>query len=86
MVTLPAGSTILRAWPKDLEGDRLTTRWTVVRHPAGAAVALETIPKDRSKTARRATGMTVAGEYVFTATAVDRTRAVTRRVRLNVGP
>lgn len=65
VVTLPGSTTLLRAWPKDLEGDRLTTRWSVVRQPAGAAVALELIPKDKSKTARRATKMTVAGEYVF---------------------
>jgi len=65
VVTLPAGSTMLRAWPKDLEGDRVTTRWSVIRQPAGIAVALEMIPKDRSKMARRATRMTVPGEYVF---------------------
>ena len=65
MVTLPAGTTILRAWPKDLEGDRLETGWRIVRQPAGASVALEMLPGDKNKTARRATKMTAAGEYVF---------------------
>jgi len=65
MVTLPDSSTLLRAWPTDLEGDHMETRWTVVRQPPGAAVALEPVPNDKGGTARRATGMTVPGEYVF---------------------
>lgn len=86
MVTLPGGSTILRAWPKDLEGDRLETSWSIVRQPAGASAVLETLPRDKSGTARRATKMTVAGEYVFRFRATDGGGAAFKDLRVIVYP
>jgi len=70
-VTLPHSQTHLRAWPVDIEGDKLTTRWTVVRTPSGAEVTLGPEPKDKSGNGRLATGLTVAGEYVFRFSASD---------------
>jgi O-glycosyl hydrolase len=86
MVTLPASSTILRAWPKDLEGDPVKTRWSVVRKPAGAAVVLETIARDKSKMARRATKMTVPGEYVFRFHAADGKSEAHKDLKVTVYP
>ena len=65
IVTLPQSQTHLRAWPKDLEGDKLTTRWSIARQPKGAAAALERPPRARDKISRLATNLTVPGDYVF---------------------
>ncbi len=86
MVTLPHSTTLLRAAAIDLEGDRVTTRWSVVRRPPGASVALEPVPKDRSKTARRATGLTRAGEYVFRFHADDGTTRAWQDLKVPVYP
>ena len=65
-VTLPESRTLLRAWPNDLEKDRLTSDWKMMKQPAGAEVKLG-LPERAKKgsTARVASGMTVAGDYVF---------------------
>lgn len=86
MVTLPQSSTILRAGAIDLEGDRVTTRWSIVRQPPGASVALELLPKDPGKTARRATGLTAAGEYVFRFHADDGTSQAWQDLKVPVYP
>ena len=65
-VTLPESKTLLRAWPNDLEKDKWTFDWKVMKQPAGANVVLDLPPRAKpDATARVATGMTVAGDYVF---------------------
>lgn len=65
-VTLPESKTLLHAWPYDLEKDRLAFEWKLMKQPAGANAKLE-LPEGAKKggTARVASGMTVAGQYVF---------------------
>jgi len=67
------GGTLLRGGAWDVEGDRLTFGWKVLRQPAGAAAKLET--PDRP--ACRVGGMNVAGEYVFRLTISDGANTVT---------
>lgn len=86
MVTLPAFSTILRAWAKDPEGAPVRTRWSVVRQRPGAAVTLEMLPRDSSRTARRVTGMTVPGEYVFRFHASDGRGEASKDLKVIVYP
>ena len=67
-VTLPHSETLLRAWAIDLEKDKWTFKWKVMKQPAGADVKLELPQMKRGRkpgAARRLTGMTVAGDYVF---------------------
>ncbi|HUU43983.1 MAG TPA: Ig-like domain-containing protein, partial [Planctomycetota bacterium] len=65
-VTLPDTQTHLRAWPNDLEKDKLTWQWKVMKQPAGADARLELPPRAKpTDTARLASNMTVAGDYVF---------------------
>jgi len=45
LVTLPQSATVLRGGAMDLEGDKLTYRWSVVSQPPGSAVVLE-MPDD----------------------------------------
>ncbi len=86
MVTLPQSQTHLRAWPNDLEGDKLTTRWSIVRQPKGANVVLKRPPRARGNIARLATGLTVAGEYVFRFHASDGTHDVHKDLTVPVYP
>ncbi|MCL5282187.1 MAG: hypothetical protein M1376_20040 [Planctomycetes bacterium] len=84
-VTLPGSgrsgpATTLSASATDPERDPLAYRWSVTSQPAGAEVQL-TNP-DSATTA--ATGLTVAGAYVFTVAVSDSTHAVERNVLLNV--
>jgi len=65
-VTLPGSKTLLRAWAHDLEKDKWTSQWKIMKQPAGADVKLELPPKaKKGATARILTGLTVAGDYVF---------------------
>ena len=86
MVTLPHSQTLLRAWPHDLEGDKLTTRWSIVRQPKGANVVLARPPRARGNTARLATGLTVAGDYVFRFHASDGAHDVHKDLAVPVYP
>jgi len=60
-VRVTDGGTLLRCGAWDVERDKLSFRWTVVRQPNGAAAHLET----PDKAACKATGMTRPGMYVF---------------------
>ena len=86
LLTLPQSQTHLRAWASDWEGDKLTTRWTILRQPKGANVALERPPRARGNIARLATGLTVAGEYVFRFHASDGTHDVHKDLAVPVYP
>ena len=61
-VTLPSTSVSLSASAQDIEVNPLSYAWFVKRRPAGADVTL-TSPSNAVTTA---SGLTVAGEYVFT--------------------
>jgi O-glycosyl hydrolase len=77
----PAPSTTsLSASATDPERDPLSYWWSVTSRPAGADVSL-TAPGSATTSA---TGLTVAGEYVFTVAVSDSTNTVTRDVALNV--
>lgn len=69
LVTLPQSTTEVRGGAFDLEGDKLTYRWSVMSQPAGSAVVLET-PTD-SKC--RVSNISKAGDYVFKFEASDGT-------------
>ena len=86
VVTLPHSQTHLRAWAPDLEGDKLTTRWSIVRQPKGANVVLKRPPRARGNIARLATGLTVPGDYVFRFHAGDGTHDVHKDLTVPVYP
>jgi len=86
LLTLPQSQTHLRAWASDLEGDKLTTRWSIVRQPEGANVVLARPPRARGNIARLATGLTVPGEYVFRFHASDGTHDVHQDLAVPVYP
>jgi O-glycosyl hydrolase len=84
-LTLPGSgrsgpSTSLSASATDPERDLLAYRWSVTSQPAGADVQLMT----PGSAATAATGLTVAGAYVFTVAVSDSTHTVVRDVMLNV--
>jgi O-glycosyl hydrolase len=64
----------------DPERDPISYAWSVTSQPADANVSL-TAPDSATTSA---TGLTTAGQYVFTAAISDGTNAVTRDVALNV--
>jgi hypothetical protein len=64
----------------DPERDLISYAWSVTSQPADANVSL-TAP---DSAATLATGLTAAGQYVFTAAVSDGTNAVTRDIVLNV--
>jgi hypothetical protein len=80
--TAAGGATLLRAGAWDLEGDPLTFLWSIVAQPAGANAQLDTPDKSGCK----ATGLTVAGDYVFCFEAKDPTHAVQQRLTVPVKP
>lgn len=82
VVTLPTSGTTLRGYARDLEGESLTYKWSLVSRPDGATVALETPTKQGCK----ATGMTVAGDYVFRLHASDSTHTVFKDLTVHVYP
>ncbi len=86
-VTLPDSSTHLRAWAVDLEGDPLAFEWKVVKQPPGANVALNIPPKAKTgDPARIASGMTVAGDYVFRIEISDGANTVSKDHTVTVHP
>ena len=60
LVTLPHDHTLLIGGALDLEGDKLSFRWSVAKQPQGADVRLETPDKQKCKL----TNITVAGDHV----------------------
>jgi hypothetical protein len=82
LVTLPQSATVLRGGALDLEGDKLTYRWSVVSQPPGAAVRLET-PDEGSC---RVSNFTVPGDYVFQFQASDGTNTVSENLTVPVYP
>jgi len=82
MVTLPQGETELRGGALDLEGDKVTFRWVVVRQPAGSDVRLETPGDAKCKVA----GITKAGDHVFRLEAGDGANTVAAELTVPVFP
>jgi hypothetical protein len=82
LVTLPQSATTLRGGALDLEGDKLTYRWSVVSQPPGSAVRLET-PDDGSC---RVNNITVPGDHVFKFEASDGTNTVSENLTVPVYP
>jgi len=82
MVTLPQGETELRGGALDLEDDKVTFRWSVVRQPAGSDVRLETSGDAKCKV----TGITKAGDHVFRLEASDGAGTVAADLTVPVFP
>ncbi len=79
-LVLPASSTTLSATANDAELNTLTHVWTVLSNPAGATPVI-TSPNAYSTTA---TGMDVAGTYVFNIAVSDGTTTTSRQVYIAV--
>ena len=79
-VILPQSATVLRGGALDLEGDKLTFRWSVVSQPPVAAALLET-PNEGSC---RANHLTVPGDYVFQFEARDGTNTISEHLTVPV--
>lgn len=73
-------TTNLSASATDPELDPMSYSWSVTSQPLGASASLST-PNSASTSA---TGLTAAGQYVFTVAVSDGTNTVTRDVVLNV--
>jgi len=82
LVTLPRDSTILIGGGHDLERDKLTFKWSVVKQPAGASVRLETPTQQRC----RLTNIKVAGDHVFRFEVSDGAHTVSRQLTVPVYP
>ena len=81
-LVLPAATTTLFASANDAELNTLTHVWTVLSTPAGATPVI-TSPNAYSTTA---TGLSVAGTYVFNIAVNDGTTTVSRQVYIIVYP
>ncbi len=79
-LTQPASAVTLSALATDPELDALTYTWSINSQPDGAVASL-TAPDGA---ATSATGLTVAGTYVFTVAISDGTETATRDVRVPV--
>jgi len=82
IVTLPQSTTFLRGGGRDVEGDPLTYRWSIVRQPEGAAAAIRDVPKKGKQLAE----LTVAGDYVVRLEVSDPTHTVSQDLTLHVYP
>jgi len=82
LVTLPQSQTELRGGALDLEGDKLTYRWSVVSQPAGSAVVLETPQEGKC----RLSDISKAGDHVFKFEASDGTSMVSEKLTVTVYP
>jgi len=82
LVTLPQDSTILIGGARDLEGDNLTFRWSVLKQPEGAPVRLETPTGPRCKV----TNITAAGDHVFRFEVSDGHHTVAEELTVPVYP
>lgn len=79
-LTVPASSTTLSASATDAELDAISYAWSVKAQPPGANVFLS----KPTAASTSATGLTVAGEYVFVIAVSDANNTVSRDVRLTV--
>jgi hypothetical protein len=82
MVTLPQTVTELRGGGFDLDGDKLTFKWSLVSQPAGAAANLESPTEQKCKLSN----LTVPGEYVVQLDVSDATHTVPSKLSLTVWP
>lgn len=82
LMTQPTSTTTLRVSIPDPEGDPVTVQWTVLSTPPGATVSLSA----PTATSCDASGMTVAGDYVFRVTAQDPTHTVVKDLTVPVFP
>lgn len=82
VVTLPQNQTLLRGGAFDLEGDRLTYHWTVVKQPRGSKVKVE----PGKKGGWRLTNITKPGKHVLRFTADDGHHAVSQELTIPVFP
>lgn len=76
VLTLPESATFLSAATSDPDGDVISHWWRVKASPAGAKVVLA---KQGSRDTK-ASGLSVAGRYVFELTVVGRTKFATKEV------
>ena len=81
-VTVREGGTLLRAAAWDIEGDKVSFRWSVLTQPEGAQVSLET-PDDVKCQVRL---MTVPGDYVFRVEGSDGAHTVSQDLTVPVYP
>jgi hypothetical protein len=81
-VVLPQSQTVLRGGAMDLEGDKVTYRWSVVSQPPGSAIRLET-PNEGSC---RVSNITMPGDHVFKFEASDGTSTVSDNLTVPVYP
>jgi hypothetical protein len=79
-VALGAGGTHLAASTRDADGDPISHWWSVKSKPAGASPVFSA----QSSTNTDVTGLTEPGVYVFTLSAVDRTKFAKRDVTVTV--
>ncbi len=79
-IALPGADTSLSAVTSDPDGDVITHWWRVKSQPAGAAPAFG----KQGGRDTQVTGLSEAGMYVFTLTAVDRTKFVQQDVAVTV--
>jgi len=79
-VTVRDAKTLLRGGARDVEGDALSFRWSVVAAPEGAEVVLEA----QEGAAWQATGLTVPGDYVFRLEASDAEHTVAEELTVPV--
>ncbi len=80
MVFTSGATTQLRSAGYDLEGDALTYLWTVVSQPAGANAVIASPTSSQTN----ATGLNVAGTYVFRIALSDPTHTVTQDLAVPV--
>ncbi len=79
-VTVADGKTLLRGGGRDVEGDPLTIRWSIVSQPQGANAVLAT-PADGKY---EVTGLTVPGDYVVRFELSDPTHTVAEELTVPV--
>ncbi|MBL7037056.1 MAG: hypothetical protein ISR77_00430 [Pirellulaceae bacterium] len=82
LVTLPHSETLLRGGAFDLEGDKLSFKWSVVKQPSGSAARLES----PHETACKVTNIAIPGDHVFKFEASDGTTAVSEELTVPVYP
>jgi len=82
LLTLPKTATALAAVTRDRDGDVISHWWRVTGCPVGARPVFA----KQGGRDTKVSGLTVPGAYVFTLTAVDRTRYVRKDVVVSVLP
>lgn len=79
-LTLPESATSLLAKTSDPDGDTITHWWSVKESPAGSKPVFQ----KQGAPNTRVSGLTVPGTYIFTLTAIDRTKFASRDVTVTV--